>query len=120
MDEVKGRFVRAFSGEEPGAFISFLSSEALWKTLTAKRWQLLKALTGAGPVSIREAARRVGRDVKAVHRDVHALLNAGAPVYPSMERALNALAKMVGHLEYLKSRGIVPEPIGERCVVTQY
>jgi len=34
-------------------------------------------LTGAGPVSIREAARRAGRDVKAVHRDVHALLNAG-------------------------------------------
>ena len=31
--------------------------------------------TGAGPMS--EAARRVGRDVKAVHADVHALLNAG-------------------------------------------
>jgi predicted transcriptional regulator len=28
-------------------------------------------------VSIREAARRVGRDVKAVHGDVTALLNAG-------------------------------------------
>jgi len=77
MDEVKDRFVRAFSGEEQGAFISFQSSEALWKTLTAKRWQLLKALTGAGPVSICEVARRAGRDVKAVHRDVHALLNAG-------------------------------------------
>jgi len=45
--------------------------------LTAKRWELLKALCGAGPVSIREAARRVGRDVKAVHGDVTALLNAG-------------------------------------------
>lgn len=57
--------------------ISFESSEALWATFTAKRWQLLKALAGAGPMAIREAARRVGRDVKAVHRDVHALLNAG-------------------------------------------
>jgi len=28
-------------------------------------------------VSIREAARRVGRDVKAVHADVKALLDAG-------------------------------------------
>lgn len=28
-------------------------------------------------MTIREAARRVQRDVKAVHRDVHALLNAG-------------------------------------------
>jgi len=34
-------------------------------------------LTGAGAVTIREAARRVGRDVKAVHGDVHALLSAG-------------------------------------------
>jgi acyl-CoA synthetase (NDP forming) len=50
----------------------------------------------------------------------HALLNAGAPVYPSMERALVALAKMVRHLEYLKSLGIVPAPIGGRCAVTQY
>ena len=45
--------------------------------LTAKRWELLKALCGAGPVSIREAARRAGRDVKAVHGDVTALLDAG-------------------------------------------
>jgi predicted transcriptional regulator len=29
------------------------------------------------PVSIREAARRVGRDAKAVHGDVTALLRAG-------------------------------------------
>jgi predicted transcriptional regulator len=51
--------------------------ELLWAVLTAKRWEILKALCGAGPVSIREAARRVGRDVKAVHGDVTALLNAG-------------------------------------------
>jgi predicted transcriptional regulator len=59
------------------ARISFATPELLWKVLTAKRWELLKALTGAGPVSIREAARRVGRDVKAVHSDVTALLTAG-------------------------------------------
>ena len=59
------------------ARISFATPELLWKVLTAKRWELLKALCGAGPVSIREAARRVGRDVKAVHGDVTALLNAG-------------------------------------------
>jgi predicted transcriptional regulator len=43
------------------------------------RWnlELLKALCGAGPVSIREAARRVELDMKAVHGDVTALLNAG-------------------------------------------
>ena len=59
------------------ARISFASPELLWKVLTAKRWELLKALCGAGPVTMREAARRVGRDVKAVHTDVTALLRAG-------------------------------------------
>lgn len=47
------------------------------EVLTAKRWELLKTLCGAGPVSIRAAARRVGRDVKAVHGDLTALVNAG-------------------------------------------
>lgn len=56
------------------ARISFASPELLWKVLTAKRWELLKSLCGAGPVSIREAARRTGRDVKAVHGDVTVLL----------------------------------------------
>ncbi|WP_294995212.1 DNA-binding protein [Sulfuritalea sp.] len=59
------------------ARISFATPELLWKVLTEKRWELLKVLCGAGPVSIREAARRAERDVKAVHSDVTALLNAG-------------------------------------------
>ena len=62
---------------EKAARISFASPEVLWKVLSAKRWELLKALCGAGPMSIREAARRVNRDVKAVHSDVTALLTAG-------------------------------------------
>ncbi len=47
------------------------------RLITATCVALLKALCGAGPVTIREAARRVGRDVKAVHADVTALLLAG-------------------------------------------
>lgn len=62
---------------EKAARISFATPELLWKVLTAKRWQLLKAMCGTGPLSIREAARRVSRDVKAAHTDVTALLNAG-------------------------------------------
>jgi len=62
---------------ETAARIAFATPELLWQVLTAKRWELLKALCGAGPVSIREAARRVGRDTKAVQRDVNALLKAG-------------------------------------------
>ena len=56
---------------------NLIIKELLWRVLTQKRWELLKALCGAGPVSIREAARRAERDVKAVHGDVTALLNAG-------------------------------------------
>jgi predicted transcriptional regulator len=59
------------------ARISFATPELLWRVLTEKRWELLKVLCGAGPVSIREAERRAERDVKAVHGDVTALLNAG-------------------------------------------
>ena len=62
---------------EKYARISFSTPELLWKVLTAKRWELLKALCGAGPVTFRDAARRVGRDVKAVHTDATALLRAG-------------------------------------------
>ncbi len=57
--------------------IVFAAPELLWQVFTAKRWEILKALCGAGPVSIREAARRVGRDVKAVHGDVTALVQSG-------------------------------------------
>lgn len=72
-------FTRAWKTgkSQKSARISFASPELLWKVLTEKRWELLKILCGAGPVSIRETARRVGRDVKAVHGDVTALLNAG-------------------------------------------
>jgi predicted transcriptional regulator len=45
--------------------------------LSLKRWEVLKVMTGAGPLTIREVARRVGRDLKAVHGDVHLLVNAG-------------------------------------------
>ena len=55
------------------------------------RSELLKALCGAGPVSIREAARRVHRDVKAVHGDVTALLS---PACSSVHKA----AELSSHL----------------------
>lgn len=62
---------------EREAHITFATPELLWRVLTAKRWELLKALCGVEPLSIREAARRVSRDVRAVHGDIKALLDAG-------------------------------------------
>lgn len=74
---VKQRALDAFAGKRRGAHISFPSADLLWKVLTAKRWELLKAMAGGGAMTLREAARRAERDVKAVHGDVHALLAAG-------------------------------------------
>ncbi len=71
------RFSAAMSGQEQGHVISFASPELIWKVLTAKRWDILKAMTCSGDMPIREVARRVGRDVKAVHGDVTALVAAG-------------------------------------------
>lgn len=62
---------------QKAARISFASPELLWKVLTAKRWELLKALCGVGPVTVREAAKKVNRDIKAVHSDLTALRLAG-------------------------------------------
>jgi len=62
---------------EQEAHISFATPELLWQVLTARRWELLKTLCGAGSVSLREAAKRVGRDVRSVRGDIDALVNAG-------------------------------------------
>lgn len=76
-EDVMRRALEAFRGKKQRARISFATPELLWKVLTAKRWEVLKAMAGQGPLTIREVARRVERDVKAVHGDVHALIDAG-------------------------------------------
>ncbi len=77
-EEIKARFKRAMtSGRRAAPFIGFADERALWRTLTPLRWDILKAMTGAGPLALREIARRVGRDVRGVHTDVHALLAVG-------------------------------------------
>jgi len=76
-EEVGRRVLAAFKGHKQGKRISFATPELLFRLLTAKRWELIRAMTGAGPMTIRAAARHVNRDVKAVHGDVHALLDVG-------------------------------------------
>ena len=79
LEEALDKSIEVIESRNPESetHISFATPELLWKVLTAKRWEILKVLCGAGPISIREAARRVGRDVKAVHGDITALLRAG-------------------------------------------
>lgn len=76
-ETVNRRFRNALAGKAQGARLSFGSPALLIKVLSGRRWDLLKVMTGAGPMTIREAARRMERDVKGVHADVHTLLAAG-------------------------------------------
>lgn len=66
------------AGKHTGeAVYSFPTWEALHATLTPNRVALLAALKGKGAVSMREAARLVGRDYRPVHADIAALLRVG-------------------------------------------
>ncbi len=77
LADARERLAAAFSDEAQGERISFASVELLWKTLSPRRWEVVRILTGQGPLAIREVARRLGRDVKGVHGDVSALVGAG-------------------------------------------
>lgn len=59
------------------ARIVFSSVELMAKLLTPTRWAIIRALTGAGPIGVRELARRLERDVKGVHTDTQALVLGG-------------------------------------------
>jgi predicted transcriptional regulator len=76
LDEVMLRTEAAFRRKPQGERIYFASVELLWKTLTPRRWQLIRAMAGQSPMSVRAAARLVGYDVKTIHGDVQALLQA--------------------------------------------
>lgn len=79
LEETKRHMSAALSGDKSahGSFITFISWELLHKALSPKRMEILHAMTGAGKLTFREIALRVGRDVKAVHTDVTALIKSG-------------------------------------------
>jgi len=57
--------------------ISFLTYADMHDTLSPSRLEIIKALTGQGPLAVHEVARLVGRDVEAVRSDVTRLINSG-------------------------------------------
>jgi predicted transcriptional regulator len=81
--DAKARFVeagkRALAGEkvEASPSINFATYDDMHRVLAPSRLTIIKAIAGQGALSIREVARRVNRDVQAVHRDVTTLINAG-------------------------------------------
>jgi predicted transcriptional regulator len=68
----KGVRQAAKSGRVQQFTFSYASPELLFSEISPKRWGVLEAMSGA-----RELARRLERDVKSVHRDVHVLLETG-------------------------------------------
>jgi len=77
INSVAERAKQALKGSAQGAYISFASLDLLWKILAPNRMAIVKVLTGSEPLALREIARRLDRDVKAVHTDVQMLLKAG-------------------------------------------
>ena len=59
---------------EPLAVLSFADLPLLAQTLTPARWELLRRLAKAGPLSVYALAKLLGRDYKNVHTDVARLL----------------------------------------------
>lgn len=77
--EINDRLLRVWKTgkSEHAARLDFVNLDDAWKLLSDKRRAIMHAMAGAGPLSIREIARRVGRDVRAVHSDVRLLHHAG-------------------------------------------
>lgn len=75
---MRKQFLTAWqTGEYQGEMFEFESPTALFRLLTPKRWELLETLQSTGPYGVRELARRLERDVRRVHDDLRALLEAG-------------------------------------------
>ncbi len=76
-------FINAWKNAENGKKVvteqrlNFESLEILLKTLTTKRWMLLRTLRKSGPMSIRALSNELGRDYKNVHTDVRLLEGIG-------------------------------------------
>ena len=77
LEETVKRAEAASRGKRQQPRIDFASAALFFRIMTLRRWEILRAMGGAGPLSIREVARRVKRDVKGVHGDVQALLKCG-------------------------------------------
>ena len=77
VEDMQRRTAAAFRGKPQGEWITFASAELLWKIMTPRRWELVRAAAGKGPMFQRAAARLVKRDVKNIHADVQALLKYG-------------------------------------------
>ena len=60
---------------QPHFGVNFEQIGQMLAAFTPKRWELIAALREAGPLTIAQLARRLGRDYKNVHTDVNQLID---------------------------------------------
>lgn len=79
LDRFEAAWNRAAEGRAPKTLhlLTLENLPLLLKTLSPARFELLRALREAGPVSIYQLAKHVGRDYKNVHTDVTQLMALG-------------------------------------------
>lgn len=99
------RFIRAWrTGKDQGSDFSFESPEALFRTLTPARWAVIERLQKLGPSTLRGLARALERDVKALHRDVHALTAIGLVVKDEKGRVLVPFSRIRAEFDIFATR----------------
>ena len=91
LDRFEAAWNRRLEGRKVDTLrvLSLADLPLLLRTLTPARWALLERLREAGPLSIYELAKRLGRDYKNVHTDVTALVKIGL-----VERSDDALVRV--------------------------
>lgn len=79
LDRFEAAWNRAAEGRAPKTLhlLTLENLPLLLKTLSPARFELLRGLREAGPVSIYQLAKRLGRDYKNVHTDVTQLAALG-------------------------------------------
>lgn len=77
-----------------GEVFSFETPQALFSAISPKRWEMLSFLQGKPAMSIREIAKRLGRDVKNVHSDISKLLELGLLEKNQSEKIFSPFAEI--------------------------
>lgn len=89
------------TSKDQGSDFTFESPAALFRSLTPARWAAIERLQALGPSTLRGLGRALGRDVKSVHRDIHALIGIGLVTKDSKGRVLVPFSRIRTEFELL-------------------
>jgi predicted transcriptional regulator len=105
LDEATSRFAAVWKSAQKGGRpprqerLTFADLETLLRTLTPRRWTLLRDLRRTGPSSVRALARLQARDYKTVHSEVRELERIGLISRDATGRVLVPWSHIAAELE---------------------